>query len=116
MKFPRSARIFRGHLDIAPFASVFFLLVIFVMLGALIYTPGIPVELQLPQANGKGGVSYPKPSIVDRLQQVAGRFDVTSGLGIADRVTRVLECGSEDVGDSKLVAIDRGRLIRSGRR
>ena len=51
MKFPRSARIFRGHLDVAPFASVFFLLVIFALLGALIYTPGIPVELQLPEAN-----------------------------------------------------------------
>ena len=36
MKFPRSARIFRGHLDIAPFASVFFLLMIFALLGALI--------------------------------------------------------------------------------
>lgn len=61
MKFPRSARIFRGHLDIAPFASVFFLLIIFVMLGALIYTPGVPVALDsdpnrpaidLPRAGG----------------------------------------------------------------
>jgi biopolymer transport protein ExbD len=46
MKFPRSARIFRGHLDVAPFASVFLLLVIFVMLGSLLYTPGMRVELQ----------------------------------------------------------------------
>lgn len=45
MKFPRSARIFRGHLDVAPFASVFLLLVIFVMIGSLLYTPGIRVEL-----------------------------------------------------------------------
>jgi biopolymer transport protein ExbD len=46
MKFPRNARIFRGQLDAAPFAVVFFLLVIFLMLGALTYTPG--VRLQLP--------------------------------------------------------------------
>ena len=26
MKFPRNARIFRGHLEVAPFAAVFFLL------------------------------------------------------------------------------------------
>jgi biopolymer transport protein ExbD len=45
MKFPRNARIFRGQLDAAPFASVFFLLVIFVLLGKYLYTPGIQVKL-----------------------------------------------------------------------
>jgi biopolymer transport protein ExbD len=45
MKFPRNARIFRGQLDAAPFASVFFLLVIFVLLGTLLYAPGIQVKL-----------------------------------------------------------------------
>jgi biopolymer transport protein ExbD len=53
MKFPRNARIFRGHLDAAPFATVFFLLVIFLMLGSLIYTPGI--RLQLPNADDLPG-------------------------------------------------------------
>jgi biopolymer transport protein ExbD len=43
MKFPRNARIFRGQLDAAPFASVFFLLVIFVLLGSMLY-PGIRVD------------------------------------------------------------------------
>jgi biopolymer transport protein ExbD len=45
MKFPRNARIFRGQLDAAPFASVFFLLVIFVLLGKYLYAPGIQVKL-----------------------------------------------------------------------
>lgn len=45
MKFPRNARIFRGRLDAAPFAAVFFLLVIFMMLASLVYTPGVHVEL-----------------------------------------------------------------------
>jgi biopolymer transport protein ExbD len=45
MKFPRNARIFRGQLDAAPFASVFFLFVAFVMLGSMTYTPGVRVEL-----------------------------------------------------------------------
>jgi biopolymer transport protein ExbD len=48
MKFPRNARIFRGHLDAAPFAGVFFCLLIFVLLASLVYTPG--VALQLPAA------------------------------------------------------------------
>jgi len=53
MKFPRNARIFRGQLDAAPVATVFFLMVIFVMLGSLVYTPG--VHIQLPVAEGLPG-------------------------------------------------------------
>jgi biopolymer transport protein ExbD len=53
MKFPRNARIFRGQLDAAPFATVFFLLVIFLMLGQLVYTPG--VRLRLPIGDNLGG-------------------------------------------------------------
>ena len=55
MRFRRNARMLRGQLDAAPYAAVFFLLVIFVMLGSLIYTPGARLELQLPQANGLPG-------------------------------------------------------------
>ena len=57
MKFPRNARIFRGQLDAAPFAAVLFLLVIFLMLGSLVYTPGVP--LQLPTANDLPGTDKP---------------------------------------------------------
>ncbi len=57
MKFPRNARIFRGQLDAAPFAAVFFLLVIFLMLGSLIYTPG--VRLQLPIGSDLPGTDRP---------------------------------------------------------
>jgi biopolymer transport protein ExbD len=45
MKFPRNAKIFRGSLDAAPFAGVFFLLVLFVMLASLVYTPGVAIQL-----------------------------------------------------------------------
>lgn len=45
MKYPRTARIFRGQLDAAPFAGVFFLLLIFVLLASLVYTPGVRIEL-----------------------------------------------------------------------
>ncbi len=55
MKFPRNARIYRGQLDAAPFAAVFFLLVIFMMLGSLVYTPGARLQLQLPRADGLPG-------------------------------------------------------------
>jgi biopolymer transport protein ExbD len=57
MKFPRNARILRGQLDAAPFASVFFLLVIFVMLGSRVQTPG--VRLELPRADDVPGTDRP---------------------------------------------------------
>ena len=44
MKFPRNAKILRSPFDIAPFAAVFFLLVIFVMLGGQMPVPGIPLD------------------------------------------------------------------------
>jgi biopolymer transport protein ExbD len=57
MKFPRNARIFRGQLDAAPLAIVFFLLVIFMMLGSLVYTPG--VRVQLPRGENLSGTDKP---------------------------------------------------------
>ena len=63
MKFPRNARLLRSQLDAAPFAAVFFLLVIFMMLGSLIYTPGARVELQLPRADGLAGTDKPTVSV-----------------------------------------------------
>jgi biopolymer transport protein ExbD len=57
MKFPRNVRIFRGQLDAAPFATVFFLLVIFVVLNSLVYTPG--VRIQPPAADNLPGTDQP---------------------------------------------------------
>ena len=59
MKFPRNARIFRGRLDVAPFAAVFFLLATFLLLGSLVYTPG--VRLELPEADDLPGTDKPVP-------------------------------------------------------
>jgi biopolymer transport protein ExbD len=61
MKFPRNARIFRGHLEVAPFAAVFFLLVIFISLSSLMYTPG--VTIQLPVADNLPGTDKPSVSV-----------------------------------------------------
>jgi len=64
MKFPRNAKILRSHFDMAPFAAVFFLLVIFVMLGALMPTPGIPLlSLQPPAADDLPGLDHPTVAV-----------------------------------------------------
>jgi biopolymer transport protein ExbD len=46
MKLPRNAKIFRGQLDAAPFASVAFLLMLFLVLQTrLVFTPGVRIDL-----------------------------------------------------------------------
>ena len=64
MKFPRNTRLLRNPFDVAPFAAVFFLLVMFLVVAALLPTPGIP--LQLPVVSGVPGADLPgtnKPSV-----------------------------------------------------
>ena len=63
MKFPRHVTIFRGQLDFAPFAGVFFLLAMFMMLASLVYTPGARLELRLPRADGLPGTDKPSVSV-----------------------------------------------------
>jgi biopolymer transport protein ExbD len=48
MRFARHARIFRGPLDPAPVAAVVLLLLIFMLLGSLLYTPGVLVKIGQP--------------------------------------------------------------------
>jgi biopolymer transport protein ExbD len=45
MRFARHAKIFRGPLDPAPVAAVLLLLMLFMLLGSLVYTPGALVQL-----------------------------------------------------------------------
>lgn len=60
MKFPRNAKIFRGQLDAAPFIGVFFLLVIFLVLASLVYTPGVEMKIRLPETSADpAGVAGP---------------------------------------------------------
>ena len=61
MRFPRNARIFRGQLDIAPFASILFLLILFVMLNSLLYTPG--TLLDLPVSDDLAGTDKPSVAV-----------------------------------------------------
>jgi biopolymer transport protein ExbD len=58
MKFPRHNKIFRGQLDAGPYAAVFFLLIIFLLLNSsLVFTPGVPIHL--PQAVNLPGAANP---------------------------------------------------------
>jgi biopolymer transport protein ExbD len=62
MKFPRNAKILRSHFDVAPFAAVFFLLLIFLMVSGLIPTAGLPLQsnsIQPPDADNLPGTDHP---------------------------------------------------------
>lgn len=63
MKFPRNARIFRGQLDAAPFAALFFLLVIFALMTSLVYTPGVHIHLPAAPAANIAGVDGPTVAV-----------------------------------------------------
>lgn len=101
MKFPRSAKIYRGQLDAAPFAGVFFLLVLFVLLASVLYTPG--VRINLPAAEDLPGTDNPTFTVaVDHdgkfyfeYQLISGK-DLKARLGVAakknpERLTLVVQ-------------------------
>jgi biopolymer transport protein ExbD len=69
MKFPRNARLLRSTLDVAPFAVVFFLLIIFLALGAFLPTPGL--SLRLPAASNLPGTDKPTVTVAIDAE---GRF------------------------------------------
>jgi len=59
MKFPRTAKILRSQFDVAPFAAVFFALLIFLLLAALLPVPGLRMNLTPPTAADLPGVDRP---------------------------------------------------------
>ncbi len=61
MKFPRNARLLRSTLDVAPFAVVFFLLIIFLTLATLMPPSGL--SLHLPVANDLPGTDKPTVAV-----------------------------------------------------
>lgn len=72
MKFPRHAKLFHGRLDAAPFAGVFFLVLLFLLLNSsLVFTPGVKVQLELPTASNLPGTGGPAVVVaVDRAGQL----------------------------------------------
>jgi hypothetical protein len=63
MRFPRNAKMFRGQMDAAPFAGVFFLLTLFVLLASFTYTPGVRLRLPRQTCPEPTRPPWPWPSI-----------------------------------------------------
>ena len=85
MKCPRNAKLLRSPFEAAPFAAVFFLLLIFLLLGALLPTPGLP--LQLPPAANLPGPDQPT---VFMAVDEHGRYFYTNGIVTAGQLALCL--------------------------
>ena len=89
MKFPRNAHLLRGRQDAAPYASVFFLLVLFVMLGSLVYTPGVVVPIELPTADNLPGIDKATVAVaVDANGQLYFENDILTEPELKTRLIR----------------------------
>jgi len=77
MRFPHHAKVFRGQFDIAPFAGVFFLLLIFLLFNSsFVFTPGVPINL--PETADLPGTDRPSVAVaVDASGQFYFRNQVT---------------------------------------
>jgi biopolymer transport protein ExbD len=75
MKFPRNAKLLRSPFDVAPFAAVFFLMVIFLLLSAFLPVPGLSVKLPEFNVNGLANdlPGTDKPTVSIAIDS-AGRF------------------------------------------
>lgn len=81
MRLPRNSRIFRGQWDVAPFAGVFFLILIMIVVcSPLVFQPGVSIELPLGDASSElegprlvvaidqAGIVYYRNQAIDDLE------------------------------------------------
>lgn len=98
MKLPRNSKLLRSPFDAAPFAAVFFLLVIFLGLSALLPTPGFDLNLQLPAASGLSGTDKPTVAVaVDADGRYYFANQMVSRQTLDDRLHQATHGGSESL-------------------
>src|SRR5688500_13505488 len=93
MRFPRTAKIFRAQLDFAPLAGVFFLLVLFLLLSRIFYTPGVLVEL--PKVAIKGTMTPDLAVAMDSQGQLYFENQLIQENQLLDRLKIAVQKSSE---------------------
>ena len=106
MKFPRHSRLLRGPFDMAPFAAVLFLLVIFVMIGGLLPTPGL--RLQLPMANDLPGTDHPTVAVAVDAQ---GRYYFANQIIAEDKLASALNAAAHKSRESLTLIIRADKTV-----
>jgi biopolymer transport protein ExbD len=92
MKFPRNSRLLRSSFDMAPFAAVLFLLVLFLLLGALLPVPGVNLSLQLPVADNLPGTSQPTVAVA---VDTNGRFYFANQIIAEEKLKSALQAAAQ---------------------
>lgn len=114
MRFPRTARIFRGQLDASPFVGVLFLLAIFLLLNSsLVFMPG--VAIRLPEAADLPGLTNPTVAVaVDRSGQLYFQSQVISEDDLRLRLRKVVASTREPISLVLLAdeSVPNGTLVR----
>ena len=90
MRFARNTKVFRGQLDAAPYAGVFFLLAIFLLLNSsFVFTPGIPI--QLPEAAALPGTLNPTIAVaIDDSSRIYFDNQFTSEAALKQSLSRAV--------------------------
>ena len=106
MKFPRNSRLLRGPFDMAPFAAVLFLLVIFLMLGALVPISGLP--LRLPVADNLPGIDKPAVTVV---VDANGRFYFANQIVTRDKLKSALKTAAQKSREPLMLVIQADKAV-----
>lgn len=114
MKFPRHSRLLRGPFDMAPFAAVLFLLLIFLMLGTLMPVPGLRMSLQVPVADDLPGTD--KLTIAVAVD-AGGRFYFANQMVTEDKLKSDLKSAARKSSQITLVihadkSVNYGQLVQ----
>jgi biopolymer transport protein ExbD len=106
MKFPRNTRLLRSPFEIAPFAAVFFLFALMLILIKVLPSPGVP--LQLPIATDLPGVDQPTVAVaVDS----SGRYFYSNQLVNASQLRSDLIDAAKSVGPSLTLVIHADKSV-----
>ena len=109
MKFPRNSRLLRSPFDMAPFAAVLFLLVIFLMLGALAPTSGLP--LQLPVADDLPGTGKPTVTVA---VDANGRFYFANQIVAEGKLIAALKSAAQKYREPLTLIIQADQAVTYG--
>ncbi len=109
MKFPRNARLLRSALDVAPFAVVFFLLIIFLMLVAFLPTPGL--SLHLPAAGDLPGTDNPTVAVAIDAQ---GRLFFANQIVTENELKSDLAAALKNSGETLTLVVQADKTVTYG--
>lgn len=101
MKFPRNAKLLRSPFDVAPFAAVFFLLVIYLLLAALLPAPGL--SLSLPTADDSRLPGADQPTVAVAIDANNRVFFSNQLVGEAELTARLRRAAARSRGPLTLI-------------